>query len=56
MSRDRADADDRGYGPMPCVSYSGCDPGYPVAWCEFDGGHTVPPFAAEAIFKFFSQF
>jgi polyhydroxybutyrate depolymerase len=42
--------------PSPCVAYQGCDAGFPVTWCEFDGGHTVPPFAADAIFKFFSQF
>jgi poly(3-hydroxybutyrate) depolymerase len=23
-----------------CTSYQGCDPGYPVRWCAFDGGHT----------------
>jgi poly(3-hydroxybutyrate) depolymerase len=42
--------------PSPCVAYQGCDAGYPVTWCEFAGGHTVPPFAASAIWKFFSQF
>lgn len=42
--------------PSPCVSYQGCDADSPVTWCEFMGGHTVPPFAAGAIWKFFSQF
>jgi polyhydroxybutyrate depolymerase len=42
--------------PSPCVAYSGCDPGRPVTWCEFAGGHTVPPFASKAIWTFFSQF
>jgi poly(3-hydroxybutyrate) depolymerase len=42
--------------PDPCVAYEGCDDGYPVHWCEFDGGHTVPSFASEAIWAFFSQF
>jgi poly(3-hydroxybutyrate) depolymerase len=42
--------------PDPCVSYDGCDAGHPVHWCEFDGGHTVPPFASEAIWNFFSTF
>jgi poly(3-hydroxybutyrate) depolymerase len=23
-----------------CTSYQGCDAGYPVRWCAFDGGHT----------------
>jgi len=39
-----------------CVAYPGCDDGYPVTWCEFDGGHTVPSFAGDAIWQFFSQF
>ncbi|HEX4337215.1 MAG TPA: PHB depolymerase family esterase [Polyangiaceae bacterium] len=42
--------------PSPCVSYQGCDAGNPVTWCEFMGGHTIPPFAAGAIWKFFAQF
>jgi poly(3-hydroxybutyrate) depolymerase len=42
--------------PSPCVAYQGCDPGHPVHWCEFDGGHTIPPFASEAIWNFLSQF
>jgi poly(3-hydroxybutyrate) depolymerase len=43
-------------GPERCVAYEGCDAGHPVHWCEFDGEHTVPPFAADAIWSFFSQF
>jgi poly(3-hydroxybutyrate) depolymerase len=39
-----------------CVAYDGCDDGMPVVWCEFDGGHTVPGFASEEIWAFFSQF
>lgn len=42
--------------PSPCVAYSGCDNDAPVTFCEFMGGHNVPPFAAGAIWKFFSQF
>jgi poly(3-hydroxybutyrate) depolymerase len=42
--------------PEPCVAYQGCDDGHPVHWCEFDGGHTVPMFASEAIWAFFAQF
>jgi poly(3-hydroxybutyrate) depolymerase len=42
--------------PSPCVAYSGCDPAYPVTWCAFDGAHTIPDFASEAIWDFFSQF
>jgi polyhydroxybutyrate depolymerase len=42
--------------PSPCVAYDGCDPGYPVHWCSWDGGHTIPTFAAGAIWSFLSQF
>ena len=42
--------------PDGCVAYEGCDAGHPVHWCEFAGGHTIPPFATEAIFNFFLQF
>jgi poly(3-hydroxybutyrate) depolymerase len=43
-------------GPERCVAYEGCDDGHPVHWCEFDGGHTIPSYASEAIWKFFSMF
>lgn len=39
-----------------CVSYQGCDPGYPVVWCEWNGGHLYPEFARAASWKFFDQF
>jgi polyhydroxybutyrate depolymerase len=42
--------------PTGCVSYQGCDPGYPVVWCPFDGVHQPPPFAGSAIWAFLSQF
>jgi poly(3-hydroxybutyrate) depolymerase len=42
--------------PSPCVAYDGCDPGYPVHWCSWDGGHTIPSFSAGAIWNFFAQF
>jgi poly(3-hydroxybutyrate) depolymerase len=42
--------------PSPCVAFQGCDQGFPVTWCEFMGGHTVPSFASGAIWTFFSQF
>jgi poly(3-hydroxybutyrate) depolymerase len=43
-------------GSNGCVAYQGCDPGYPVVWCQFAGGHTVPPFSSDEIWQFFSQF
>ncbi len=42
--------------PSGCVSYQGCDPGFPVVWCPFDGVHQPPPFAGSAIWAFLSQF
>ena len=42
--------------PSGCVSYQGCDPGFPVIWCPFDGVHQPPPFAGSAIWAFLSQF
>jgi polyhydroxybutyrate depolymerase len=42
--------------PSPCVSYEGCDSGYPVHWCSHTGAHVIPPFAAEGIANFFLQF
>ena len=42
--------------PDECVAYQGCMAGYPVTWCEWDGGHSTPPFATDAVWDFFSQF
>jgi poly(3-hydroxybutyrate) depolymerase len=42
--------------PDECVAYQGCMAGYPVTWCEWDGGHSTPPFATNAVWDFFSQF
>jgi polyhydroxybutyrate depolymerase len=42
--------------PSPCIAYVGCDPDLPVTFCKFAGGHTVPPFAAAAIWTFFAKF
>ena len=42
--------------PSPCVTYQGCAPDLPVTFCLFPGGHTVPAFAAAAIWSFFSKF
>ena len=42
--------------PSECVAYQGCDPGYPVDWCTFDGGHTVVSFEPQGIWSFLQQF
>jgi poly(3-hydroxybutyrate) depolymerase len=44
------------YSPCSCVSYEGCTAGYPVIWCEFNGGHTPAQNSAASIWEFFSQF
>ena len=43
--------------PSPCVSYQGCDPGYPVIWCATSGkGHArQDDFAAPAFWTFFQS-
>lgn len=42
--------------PSDCVSYQGCDTGYPVVWCEDDGYHGMPLFGNRTIAAFFKQF
>lgn len=42
--------------PAPCVAYQGCDAGFPVIWCEWNGGHTLWPPASKGAWDFFSQF
>lgn len=42
--------------PSPCVAYQGCDEGYPVTWCEWDGDHNRPSFGNSAVAAFFKQF
>ena len=42
--------------PCECVDYQGCDAGYPVTWCEFNGGHMSAPNSAAVIWSFFASF
>jgi poly(3-hydroxybutyrate) depolymerase len=42
--------------PSPCVTYQGCRAGYPVTWCEFNGGHTTWAPESQAVWDFFAQF
>jgi polyhydroxybutyrate depolymerase len=42
--------------PSPCVKYQGCDPGYDVTWCEWNGSHGIPSFGSSAITAFLKQF
>jgi poly(3-hydroxybutyrate) depolymerase len=50
-----------------CTTYQGCDDGYPVRWCAFDGGHTpgvvdgggddgARTWTKAEVWEFFSQF
>jgi polyhydroxybutyrate depolymerase len=43
-------------GTNGCVSYKGCDPGYPLIWCQTTATHTQPRFAPQETWAFFSQF
>jgi poly(3-hydroxybutyrate) depolymerase len=40
--------------PSPCVSFDGCRADAPVTWCVHTGNHAWPPFAGEAIWRFFA--
>lgn len=42
--------------PSPCVAYKGCTEGFPIVYCEFDGGHAPQNWAQAATWAFFSQF
>lgn len=42
-------------GDGRCVEYQGCDEGYPVVWCEWNGDHIPPDFSPAAIWGFFSS-
>jgi hypothetical protein len=42
--------------PSPCVKYQGCDQGYDVTWCEWDGPHGIPSFGSASVAAFFKSF
>jgi poly(3-hydroxybutyrate) depolymerase len=44
------------FQPCSCVSYQGCDAGYPVIWCEYNGDHMQAPSSGPTIWNFFAQF
>ena len=41
------------FDPAPCVAYDGCTD--PVVFCAFNGDHTVPDFAGQAVRNFFDS-
>jgi len=46
----------QGFG-SPCVRYQGCDPGYPVVWCQTTGqGHNRQDSYAGPFWTFFREF
>jgi polyhydroxybutyrate depolymerase len=39
--------------PAPTVEYAGCDPGFAVRYCEYEGDHNLPAYAPKGIWDFF---
>jgi poly(3-hydroxybutyrate) depolymerase len=39
--------------PAPTVEYAGCDAGFAVRYCEYDGEHNLPRYAPKGIWDFF---
>lgn len=39
--------------PAPTVEYAGCDAGFGVRYCEYDGDHNLPAYAPKGIWDFF---
>lgn len=56
LQRAHCDQQTTAVEPSPCVSYEGCDAGYPVTWCEFDDDHYQWSAAPAGVWEFFSQF
>jgi poly(3-hydroxybutyrate) depolymerase len=42
--------------PDPCMTYAGCDRGFPVISCEWAGGHAWAPFGDIGVWDFFASF
>lgn len=49
--------DTKPFDPSPCVEYQGCDPGYPVVWCQTSGQahNRQDTLARTAFWNFFKQ-
>jgi polyhydroxybutyrate depolymerase len=41
--------------PDGCVSYNGCDDGYPIHWCVHHDNHNWPSYATQAMWDFFNS-
>jgi polyhydroxybutyrate depolymerase len=55
VERNHCQAQTAATEPSPCVAYAGCDAGYPVHWCEFNGDHTQWPGAPQALWEFLAE-
>lgn len=56
LGRDQCGTMTHPVDPSPCVEYEGCTDGYPVVYCEFNGGHMPWSSAPDTVWKFFNQF
>jgi len=56
LSRNGCGTTTSSVSPSPCVTYQGCRAGYPVTWCEFNGGHSPWSPSSQAVWDFFAQF
>ncbi len=41
--------------PPPTVEYGGCDPGFAVRYCEYEGTHNLPSYAPKGLWDFFKS-
>jgi poly(3-hydroxybutyrate) depolymerase len=41
--------------PAQCVEYAGCDAGFAVRFCAYEGGHEWPSFAPQGMWDFFES-
>jgi poly(3-hydroxybutyrate) depolymerase len=53
LKRDACGTTTMPVAPSPCVAYDGCAAGFPLRWCEFEGGHVWPAFATKGVSDFF---
>lgn len=56
IQRNRCSTSSTPVDPSPCVGYLGCDPAGSLTYCEWAGGHDIPPFGPRAIRGFFDKF
>jgi hypothetical protein len=52
LEQNQCDAALRTPVDLPCLEYTSCGTGYPLRYCEYDGGVDVPSFAATSVWTF----